>query len=384
MHAPAFASSLARSLAAPRASASASRRAPESRRRERRTASTATSHDVPSSRRPSRRLVVALDDAAAAADPVHRSAASASRRAALATIALASAATAAARAPYPARALVDDANARRVFEQSRRSVVGLADYTPGGANDGYAPRGTGVVWAAVQQQPGDDDDVGVGYVVTNYHVIAPDHLPGRNDDGGKKGSAPAGGPALRVAVADAKTGEPVWYDAVVVGTQRASDVAVLRVRLADKTRAGDASVALAPVKMGTSGDLRVGQTCYAVGAGDAGLAAGGAGRSASLASSSSSASSASFRQLATMSAGVVSGLHRSVPTKNATTVRGAIQTDAKVPETAAGGALLDSGGRLIGLTVTPYGKGQAGVGFAVAVDDLMQVVPSLITLRQIS
>ena len=212
MHAPAFASSLARSLAAPRASASASRRAPESRRRERRTASTATTtHDVPS-----RRLVVALDDAAAAADPVHRSAASASRRAALATIALASAATAGARAPYPARALVDDANARRVFEQSRRSVVGLADYTPGGANGGYAPRGTGVVWAAVQQQPGDDDNVGVGYVVTNYHVIAPDHLPGRNDDGGKKGSAPAG-PALRVAVADAKTGEPVWYDAVVVG-----------------------------------------------------------------------------------------------------------------------------------------------------------------------
>ena len=319
------------------------------------------------------------EDASELDAPRHPDAAT-SRRAALASIALA----ASIGPPYtsrppPARALVDDANARRVFEQSRRSVVGLADYTPGGANDGYAPRGTGVVWAAVQQQPGDDDDVGVGYVVTNYHVIAPDHLPGRNDDGGKKGSAPAG-PALRVAVADAKTGDPVWYDAVVVGTQRASDVAVLRVRLADKTRAGDASAALAPVKMGTSRDLRVGQTCYAVGAGDAGLAAGGA----SSASSSSSASSASFRQLATMSAGVVSGLHRSVPTKNATTVRGAIQTDAKVPETAAGGALLDSSGRLIGLTVTPYGKGQAGVGFAVAVDDLMQVVPSLITLRQIS
>ena len=125
----------------------------------------------------------------------------------------------------------------------------------------------------------------------------------------------------------------------------------------------------------------MGQTCYAVGAGDAGLAAGGTGRSAP---STAPSASASFRQLATMSAGVVSGLRRSVPTKNATTVRGAIQTDAKVPETAAGGALLDSGGRLIGLTVTPYGKGQAGVGFAVAVDDLMQVVPSLITLRQIS
>ena len=395
MHAPAF-SSFARSLA-PRASASASRRR-ESRRREQRTASSPATSNVPSSRRPEgNRVVVALDAAAAAAaDPVPRSAASASRRAALATVALASAATVAARAPDPARALVDDANARRVFEQTRRSVVGLADYVPGGANGGYAPRGTGVVWAALQQQPGggddDDDDVGVGYVVTNYHVIAPDHLPGRNgndvEGANKKGSAAAGGgrPALRVAVSDAVTGEPVWYDAAVVGTQRASDIAVLRVRLADATRAGDSAAALAPVKMGTSGDLRVGQTCYAVGAGDAGQVTGGAGRSGSPAASQASASqaSASFRQLATMSAGVVSGLRRSVPTKNATTVRGAIQTDAKVPETASGGALLDSGGRLIGLTVTPYGKGQAGVGFAVAVDDLMQVVPSLITLRQIS
>jgi hypothetical protein len=38
---------------------------------------------------------------------------------------------------------------------------------------------------------------------------------------------------LRVAVADAKSGEPVWYEASVVGTQRSSDLAVLRVQLAD-------------------------------------------------------------------------------------------------------------------------------------------------------
>jgi hypothetical protein len=41
----------------------------------------------------------------------------------------------------------------------------------------------------------------------------------------------------------------------------------------------------------------------------------------------------------TMSAGVVSGLRRSIPSKNGTTIRNAIQTDAKIPETAAGGAL---------------------------------------------
>ena len=38
---------------------------------------------------------------------------------------------------------------------------------------------------------------------------------------------------MRVAVADAKSGEPVWYEASVVGTQRSSDLAVLRVQLAD-------------------------------------------------------------------------------------------------------------------------------------------------------
>ena len=65
------------------------------------------------------------------------------------------------------------------------------------------------------------------------------------------------------------TGEPVWYDAAVVGTQRASDIAVLRVRLADETRAGTRRAAGAR----QDGDERrppVGQTCYAVGAGDAG------------------------------------------------------------------------------------------------------------------
>ena len=68
-------------------------------------------------------------------------------------------------------------------------------------------------------------------------------------------------------------------------------------------------------KVGTSKDLKVGQTCYALGAGDAGVS-----------NSKGTNTTASFRQQATISAGVVSGLRRSVPSKNATTIRGAIQT----------------------------------------------------------
>ena len=126
-----------------------------------------------------RTRAVHREDASELDAPRHPDAAT-SRRAALASIALA----ASIGAPYtsrppPARALVDDANARKVFEQARRSVVGLADYTPGGANGGYVPRGTGVVWANLPA-----GDAGVGYVVTNFHVVAPDHLPSNENKQG--------------------------------------------------------------------------------------------------------------------------------------------------------------------------------------------------------
>ena len=116
---------------------------------------------------------------ASASDAPRGSDAATSRRAALASIALAASIAPNTSRPPPARALVDDANARKVFEQARRSVVGLADYTPGGANGGYVPRGTGVVWANLPA-----GDAGVGYVVTNFHVVAPDHLPSNENKQG--------------------------------------------------------------------------------------------------------------------------------------------------------------------------------------------------------
>ena len=95
---------------------------------------------------------------------VRPSASSVSRRAALA----AATATVASRAfvpnPDPALALVDDANAQRVFETAARSVVALADYVEGGPNGGYTPRGTGVVWSEFADG---------GFVITDFHVVAP-------------------------------------------------------------------------------------------------------------------------------------------------------------------------------------------------------------------
>ena len=85
-----------------------------------------------------------------------------SRRAALA----AATASVASRIPTPdpALALVDDANAQRVFETAARSVVALADYVEGGPNGGYTPRGTAVVWSEFADG---------GFVITDFHVVAP-------------------------------------------------------------------------------------------------------------------------------------------------------------------------------------------------------------------
>lgn len=64
--------------------------------------------------------------------------------------------------PPAANALVDEANAVKVFEKTKQSIVALAEYTDGGVNGGYASKGTGVVWASFHEG---------GFVVTSFHVV---------------------------------------------------------------------------------------------------------------------------------------------------------------------------------------------------------------------
>jgi S1-C subfamily serine protease len=277
-----------------------------------------------------------------------------------------------------ARALVDEANATSVFEQATRSVVSLAAFDPDGVNGGYTPRGTGVVWAEFADG---------GFVVTSFHVVK-EFVPGPvAEDKNKKqkqNATPRRLLRVNVQTGDATSGDgSTWYDAVVVGTQRASDIAVLRLMRASdaadgtgtaKRTSASSGSRVSAMPLGASESLRVGQSCYVVGAG------GDGGTARGLSSASSSTITAT-----TMSAGVVSGLRRSIPSKNGTTIRNAIQTDAEVPESAAGGALVDSHGKLIGMTVTTYGNSVSpGLGFAVPSEDLLKIDPALITLHQIS
>jgi S1-C subfamily serine protease len=76
----------------------------------------------------------------------------------------------------------------------------------------------------------------------------------------------------------------------------------------------------------------------------------------------------------------VSALGRTIDSVTNRKIEGVIQTDAAINPGNSGGPLLDSAGRLIGVNTaiaSPTGS-SAGIGFAVPVDTVNQVVPQLI------
>jgi S1-C subfamily serine protease len=143
-------------------------------------------------------------------------------------------------------------------------------------------------------------------------------------------------------VATFADGEESRFD--VVGADALSDLAVLR------TAAGH----VAPAKLGDADKLRVGQLVVAVG-NPMGLAG-------------------------SVTAGVVSGLGRSLPTRDGNRVRlidDVIQTDAALNPGNSGGALADSQGTVIGVNTAVAG---VGLGLAVPINSTTrQIISELIT-----
>jgi len=111
---------------------------------------------------------------------------------------------------------------------------------------------------------------------------------------------------------------------------------------------------LRPIDVGASGDLRIGQTVYAIGN--------------------------PFGLQRTLTHGIVSALDRELPTENEREIAGVIQTDAAINPGNSGGPLLDSAGRLVGVNtaIRSESNSSAGIGFAIPVDLVNRVVPSLI------
>jgi S1-C subfamily serine protease len=146
---------------------------------------------------------------------------------------------------------------------------------------------------------------------------------------------------IRVTFADGITAE-----AELVGRDSDNDLAVIRVDVPASR--------LHPVELGDSDALRVGQWAIAIG------------------------NPFGFEQ--TMTTGIVSALGRVVRQQSGFSLPQLIQTDAAINPGNSGGPLLDSHGRVIGVTTLIYSNSgtNAGVGFAVPVDTVRRVVPSLI------
>ncbi len=133
----------------------------------------------------------------------------------------------------------------------------------------------------------------------------------------------------------------------VVGTAPTYDLAVIRLR-------DPPSSPLRPVAIGSSSDLRIGQFAIAIGN--------------------------PFGLDQSLSFGVISALHRRLPTGSGHQISNVIQTDAAVNPGNSGGPLLDSSGRVVGVNtaiISPSGS-NAGIGFAIPVDIVNRVVPLLI------
>ncbi|MET1022391.1 MAG: trypsin-like peptidase domain-containing protein [Arthrobacter sp.] len=139
-------------------------------------------------------------------------------------------------------------------------------------------------------------------------------------------------------VGGAQTGSAVYSDGTrtaveVVGSDPLSDLAVVR---------GKAPTAT-PAELGDAESLQVGQLVIAVG-NPVGLTG-------------------------SVSAGVVSGLGRSIPVwsgRNRRMIEDVIQTDAALNPGSSGGALADARGRIVGISTAVAG---AGLGLAVPVND---------------
>lgn len=160
-----------------------------------------------------------------------------------------------------------------------------------------------------------------GLIVTNYHVVV---------DASR----------IRVTLPDGKT-----VPASVVGLDPLTDLAVIKVGVSH----------LQPIRFADSSKLRIGQLAIAIG----------------------NPLGMNFQR--TVTAGVVSGLNRSLGTGYAQRAYALIQTDAAINPGNSGGALVDQDGRLIGInSVKIAAPGFESMGFAIPANTVHQVIGDIV------
>ncbi len=171
--------------------------------------------------------------------------------------------------------------------------------------------GTGFVWDKA------------GHIVTNFHVVQ-------------------GGNSFLVTFHKNKK----QYKAVVVGVAPKQDIAVLKLK--------EMPANLKPIQIGSSSDLKVGQTALALG------------------------NPYGFDH--SLSKGIISALGRKIDGIGGVKIHDMIQTDTAINQGNSGGPLLNSSGELIGVNtmIVSRSGSSAGLGFAVPIDTVKRITPQLI------
>ncbi len=160
-----------------------------------------------------------------------------------------------------------------------------------------------------------------GDILTNAHVVA-------------------GATQIQVTFNDGHTAT-----GQVKGVDQSADLAVVKVSVSQDQ--------LHPLAIGDSDTLQVGDTALAIGA--------------------------PFGLQGSFTAGIISGLNRGTTAPNGRALTGMIQTDAPINPGNSGGALLDGRGQLIGVndSIQSPIEGNVGVGFAIPINRVKTLLPSL-------
>jgi putative serine protease PepD len=210
-----------------------------------------------------------------------------------------------------------DLTVGQVAKKATSSVVEVdATGSSGGStfpfdNGSQSSEGTGFVYDAK------------GDIVTNQHVVS-------------------GAGSVKVKFSDGSS-----YTATVVGSDSATDVAILHVNApASKLR---------PLSLADSSKVAVGDGVVAIGN--------------------------PFGLDGTVTSGIVSAVGREISSPDDTPIEGVIQTDAAINHGNSGGPLLDLHGEVIGITsqIQSEGGGNDGVGFAVPSNTVRSIASQLIS-----
>ena len=155
-----------------------------------------------------------------------------------------------------------------------------------------------------------------GYILSNHHVVSE-------------------ADSVQVRFSDRRT-----YEAKVIGSDKGSDIALIKIDATD----------LPTVKIGKSGDLKVGEWVLAIGS--------------------------PFGFDHTVTAGIVSAKGRSLPSENYVPF---IQTDVAINPGNSGGPLIDLDGEVIGVNSQIYSRtgGFMGLSFAIPIELAMNVADQL-------